>query len=110
MDWKPYCDAIVSFPDALRWVELLMKAKPDDVITQALAVELAVLGVGVDLARRTCERLEKYGVSEEHRAYIFNQVTLSGAMSIELMRRGNAKLWSDLIEPGDEEQKGVDHE
>ena len=110
MEWKPTCDAIVSFPDALRWVEPLIKAKPDDVITEALAVEPAVLGVAADLARRTCERLEKYGVSEEHRAYIFDQVTLAGAMSIELMRKGNAKLWNDFIQPTNEEQKGADHE
>jgi hypothetical protein len=105
MNWKPTSDAIVSFPDALRWVEPLIKAKPDDVITNALNVEPAVLGVAADLARRTCERLEKFGVSEDHRDYVFNQCTLAGAMAIELMRRGNAKLWQDMIEPEDDKQK-----
>jgi hypothetical protein len=99
MNWEPTCDAIVTFPDALRWVEPLLKAKPDDVIDHALDVEPAVLGVAADIARRTCERLEKYGVSEQHREYIFKQCTLAGAMAIELMRRGNAQLWQDLIEP-----------
>ena len=61
-----------------------------------------------------CERIaaaaapvmEKYGVSEEHRAYIFTQCTLAGAISIHLMRHGNAELWRDLIEP-DEDRKEV---
>jgi hypothetical protein len=110
MEQQPTCDAIVSFPDALRWIEPLIKAKPDDVIDQALAVEPAVLGVAADVARRTCERLEKYGVCEELCEYVYHQITLAGAMSIELMRKGNAKLWNDLVEPGEEEQKGVDHE
>jgi len=110
MEWEPTCDAIVSFPDALKWVGPLIKAKADDVITEALAVEPAVLGVAADLARRTCERLETLGISEELREYIFTQCTLAGAMSIELMRKGNAKLWNDLIEPTNEEQKGNDHE
>ena len=98
MKWQPTCDAIVTFPDALRWVEPLIKSKPDTVIEQALAVEPAVLGVAADVGRRTCARLEKYGVPEDIRDYIFTQVTLAGAMAIELMRKGNGKLWNDFVE------------
>ena len=98
MNWEPTCDAIVTFPDALRWVEPLIKSKPDDVITEALAVEPAVLGVAADVGRRTCERLEKLGVPEQIRDYVFTQVTLAGAMAIELMRKGNGKLWNDFVE------------
>ena len=79
-------------------------------IKHAVNVEPAVLGVAADLGRRTCERLEKHGVSEELRAYIFIQVTLAGAMAIELMRRGQALLWQDLIEPSEDGQKGSDDE
>ncbi len=104
MKWKTFCDQTVTFPDALVWVEPLIKAKPDDVIEQALDVEPAVLGVAADLARRTCERLEKYGVNEEHRDYIFRQCTLAGAISIHLMRHGRAELWRDFIEPDDDQQ------
>ena len=82
----------------------------DVVIDEALAVEPAVLGIAADLARRTCERLEKYGVCEELCEYVYHQITLAGAVSIELMRKGNAKLWNDLNEPDDEEDNGVDHE
>jgi hypothetical protein len=99
MNWKPTCDAIVTYPDALRWVEPLIKAKPDDVIDHAIDVEPAVLGVAANIAERTCERLEKYGINEQHRAYVFKQCTLAGAIAIELMRRGNAQLWQDMIEP-----------
>ncbi len=98
-------DAIVTFEDGLKWAEPLLKARPDDVITRALDVEPAVLGVAADLARRTCERLEKYGVSEQHRDYIFTQCTLAGAMAIELMRLGSAQLWNDIIEPSEDGPK-----
>ncbi len=98
-------DAIVTFADGLKWAEPLLKERPDDVITRALSVEPAVLGIAADLARRTCERLEKYGVSEEHRAYIFTRCTLGGAMAIELMRLGSAQLWNDLIEPSEDGPK-----
>ncbi len=104
MNWEPTSNAIVTFPDALRWVEPLLKAKPEDVIDHALNVEPAVLGIAADIARRTCDRLEKYGISEQHREYIFNQCTLAAAMAIELMRRGNAQLWHDMIEPHDEKE------
>jgi hypothetical protein len=108
MKWEPTCDAIVSFPDALRWVEPLIKAKPDDVIEQALAVEPAVLGVAADLGRRTIERLAKHGVPEDMQEFIFTRVTLAGAMAIELMRKGNAEMWRDLIEPDDEPKETTD--
>jgi len=110
MNWKTFCDQTVSFPDALRWVEPLLQAKKDDVIEQALAAEPAVLGVAADIARRTCDRLEKYGVSEQFRDYVFKQCTLAGAISIELMRRGNAELWKDFIEPENEKSEGATNE
>jgi hypothetical protein len=36
-------------------------------------------------------------------------VTLVGAMTIELMRKGNAKLWDDLISPDSDEPDGDTH-
>ncbi len=92
-------DAIVTFSDGLKWAEPLLKERPDDVITRALSVEPAVLGVAANVAKRTCERLEKYGIAEEHRDYIFTGCTLAGAIAIELMRQGSAQLWKDIIEP-----------
>jgi hypothetical protein len=35
---------------------------------------------------------------------------LVGAIVIELMRHGNAKLWSDMIEPSEDGSKEKDHE
>lgn len=110
MKWHTCCDQTVTFADALRWVEPLLKAKKDDVISDALDVEPAVLGVAADVARRTCERLEQYGVSEQHREYIFKQCTLAGAICIHLMRQGNAELWRDFVEPEGEELGGASDE
>ncbi len=103
-------DALVTFEDGLRWAEPLIKENPENVITRALAIEPAVLGVAADIARRTCERLETRGVSQGHSEYVFNQICLAGAIAIELMRHGNAKLWSDMIEPSDDGSKETNHE
>ncbi len=73
--------------------------------TRALAIEPAVLGVVADIARRTSERLETRGVSQANSAYVFNQICLAGAIAIELMKKGNAKLWNDLVEPSEDDSK-----
>jgi hypothetical protein len=99
MDWQPTCDAVVSFPQALEWVERMLKTLPDALIKEALDVEPAVLGVAADLARRTIERLAKHGVPDDMQNYIFIRVTLAGAIALLLMRQGNAELWKDFIEP-----------
>jgi hypothetical protein len=103
-------DAIVTFADALKWAEPLMKENPDHVIKRVLAIEPAVFGVAANIAKRTCERIEVRGVSEEQSAYVFNQMCLAGAIAIELMRHGNAKLWSDMIEPSEDGSKETNHE
>jgi len=108
MDWQPTCDAIVSFPDALKWVERMIKATPDNIIVEALDVEPAVLGA--DIGRRAIERLAKYGLPQEVQDFIFKRITLAGAMALLLMRQGNAQLWQDFIEPSDDDGKGIAHE
>ena len=99
-------DAIVTFADALKWAEPLMTENPDHVITRVLAIEPAVFGVAANIAKRTCERIEGRGVSEAQIAYIFNKMCLAGAIAIELMKKGNAKLWNDFIEPAEHSQEG----
>lgn len=98
-------DAIVSFSDGLKWAERLIRARPDDVIKEALDLEPAVLGVAADVGRRAVERLARYGLSDELQEFIVTRITLAGAMALLLMREGNAKLWSDLIEPEDENKE-----
>jgi hypothetical protein len=49
-------------------------------------------------------------VSQAQSEYVFNQICLAGAIAIELMRHGNAKLWSDMIEPSDDGSKETNHE
>ena len=103
-------DAIVTFADALKWAEPLMKENPDHVITRVLAIEPAVFGVAANIAKRTSERIEGRGAPEAQSAYVFNQICLAGAIAIELMRHGNAKLWSDMIEPSQDGPKENNHE
>jgi hypothetical protein len=104
-------DAIVTYEDALRWVEELYKQKPDDVIERALEVEPAVVAVAANLGKRTCARLEKAGVPPCLILFVDRQIALAGAMAVELMRKGSARLWSDLIEPEEPEKKeGDSHE
>jgi hypothetical protein len=98
-------DAIVTFNDALRWAGPLMAERPDDVITRVLAIEPAVLGVAANLAKRACQRLEREGLSERRAAYIFTEICRASAISIELLKLGNASLFNDLINDPDYEKK-----
>jgi hypothetical protein len=103
-------DALVTFADALKWAEPLMMENPDHVITRVLAIEPAVFGVAANLGKRTCERLETRGLSQAQNAYVFERICLAAAIAIELMRHGNAKLWSDMIEPSEDGSKETNHE
>lgn len=103
-------DAIVTFADALKWAEPLMGEKPDDVITRVLTIEPAVLGVAANLAKRACERLEREGMSEQRSAYIFTQICRASAISIELMKLGNASLFRDLLDDPDDKKKDENNE
>ena len=103
-------DALVTFADALKWAEPLMMEDPDHVITKVLAIEPAVFGVAANIAKRSCERLEARGMSEAQSTYVFNRTCLAAAIAIELMKKGNAKLWNDIIEPTDDGEKEANHE
>lgn len=103
-------DALVTFADALRWAEPLMQENPDHVIKRVLAIEPAVFGVAANMGKRACERLEARGLSQAQIAYVFDRICLAAAIAIELMRHGNAKLWSDMIEPSEDGPKESNHE
>ena len=103
-------DALVTFADALKWAEPLMQENPDHLIKRVLAIEPAVFGVAANVGKRTCERLEARGLSQAQSAYVFDRICLAVAIAIELMRHGNAKLWSDMIEPSSDGSKENDHE
>ncbi len=87
-----------------------MAQRPDDVITRVLAIEPAVLGVAANLAKRACERLEREGMSEQRSAYIFTQICRASAISIELMKLGNASLFRDLLDDPDDKKKDGNNE
>ena len=103
-------DALVTFADALKWAEPLMMENPDRVITRVLAIEPAVFGVAANIGKRACERLEASGLPRGQSAYVFDRICLAAAIAIELMRHGNAKLWSDMIEPSEDGSKENNHE
>jgi hypothetical protein len=100
-------DALVTFADALKWAEPLMQENPDHLIKRVLAIEPAVFGVAANVGKRTCERLEARGLSQAQSAYVFDRICLAASIAIELMRHGNAKLWSDMIEPSEDGPKGA---
>ena len=84
-------------------------------VAMAMGVEAEpfVLGLSMDVARRTADRLLKCGVPEWMANDIIDRIVLSSAYAIELMRRGHFKLWSDLIEPADvsdQPKQGDQHE
>ena len=109
MKQQVFSDAIVTYEDAIKWVEPMIMGDREKIIEDACALEPAVVGVAVDMGRRTRLRLEREGVSPELIHYVFRQVTLVGAMTIELMHKGNAKLWDYLISPDSDEPIGDTH-
>ena len=96
-------DANVTFANALKWAEPLMKENPDYVIRRVLAIEPAVFGVAANVAKRTGEWVERRGGSPALAEYVFTRVCLASAIAIELMKKGNAMLFEDLT--GDPEKK-----
>jgi hypothetical protein len=103
-------DATVNFSDALKWVERMIKAKPHDLIMEAFGIEPAVVAIAADVSRRALRRLEKYELPEEAQQIIDERIVLAGAMSLLLMRHGNAELWRDFIEPDTDNTKGATNE
>lgn len=103
-------DALVSFEDALKWAEPLMSENPDHVIRRVLAIEPAVFGVAANVGKRTCERLEARGLSQAQSAYVFDRICLATAIAIELMKKGNAGLFADLIDDPEKKDAEDKHE
>ena len=106
-------DAVVDADDAISWAAQLLRETPQKVIDRALEAEPFVLGLSMDVARRTADRLLKRGVPEWMANEIIDRIVLGSAYSIELMRRGHAKLWADVIEPtdvSDQPNQGDHHE
>jgi len=109
MNKRVATDATVSFENAKPWVEVLYREDPDVVIQRALEAEPAVMALAAHLAKRTAARLMRNGVAEHVAKFVCTQICYAGGLAIELMRRGNAELWRDMIEPDDNE-KGTTHE
>ena len=99
-------DAIVTFADALKWAEPLMKQSPDDVIKRALAIKPAVFGVAANIAKRTAQRIEAGKLQAGRGEYVFDRICLASAIVIELMKKGNALLFDDLIDDPERKEEG----
>jgi hypothetical protein len=110
MKRKVTSDAVVNFDNARPWVEALFREDPDDVIKRALAAEPAIMSVAAAVGKKTVEQLERNGASEQVLSFVLSQVCFAGAVSIELMRKGNSLLFDDLIVSDASSKKGADDE
>jgi hypothetical protein len=95
--------ALVSSDDAIEWVRQMAENDPDLMTMRMLKAEPAAFGVGATIAKRTREYLAKQGVSESLVNYVFSQICYAGAMTIEIMRLGSAKLLEEYIAERDGE-------
>jgi hypothetical protein len=95
--------AIVNSDDAITWVTQLAQEDPEELTMRLLQAEPTAFGIGANVAKRTCEHLKKQGVSEALIAFVFSQICYAGAMTIEIMRLGSAKLFEEYIEERDQE-------
>ena len=94
---------IVYSDDAIAWVTKLAQEDPEELTLRLLKAEPTAFGIGANVAKRTCQHLEKQGVSEALIAFVFSQICHAGAMTIEIMRLGSAKLFEEYIRERDEE-------
>ena len=99
-------DMIVHSDDAIGWVTKLAKEDPEELTLRLLKIEPTAFGIGANIAKRTCQHLEKHGVSEALIAFVFSQICYAGAMTIEIMRLGSAKLFEEYIAERKQEDKG----
>jgi hypothetical protein len=98
--------ALVNSDDAIEWVTQLAKEDPEELTLRLLKAEPTAFGIGAHVAKRTCAYLEKRGVSEALIAFVFSQICYAGAMTIEIMRLGSAKLFEDYIAEREQEDQG----
>ena len=56
--------------------------------------------------------LERFSllVSEQALSFVMSQICFAGAATVELMRKGNALLFEDLMGEADNAKEGADHE
>jgi hypothetical protein len=96
-------EALVNSDDAIGWAEQMAKEDPDELTMRLLKSEPAAFGLGANVAKRTCDYLTQKGVSESLIAFVFSQICYAGALSIEIMRLGSAKLFEQYIKERDQE-------
>ena len=107
MNEKVTTDATVSFRSATTWVETLYREDPNVVIDRAIEAEPYVMALAAHVAKRTEARLMRNGVAEHVAGFVHTQICCAGALSVELMKKGHALLFSDLIDPESDNRKGV---
>lgn len=98
-------DATVSNDDGIKWLEELLEEPTDVLVDRLVLVEPAVAGLALRMASRTRQTLLTQGVSVALAAYAEKQVLLTGVVCATLMRLGHRQLWSDLIQPGDDDEQ-----
>jgi hypothetical protein len=98
-------DATVSNADGIRWVEELLEERTDVLVDRLVILEPAVAGLALRMASRTRQTLLEKGATTAFAAYAEHQVVRSSVVCAQLMRLGHRQLWSDLIQPGDEDEQ-----
>ncbi len=92
-------DAVVDAEDAAEWTAELVKVKPDELITRLLRLEPFVLGVAIHTSSHLAAKLRKARVPEFIVNDIEDKIIITTAFAIELMHRGQRKLWAEIIDP-----------
>ena len=110
MNERVATDATVSFESATSWVETLYRENPNVVIDRATEAEPFVMALAAHVAKRTLARLMRDGVAEHVAQFVYTQICYAGALSVELLKKGNALLFSDLIDPESDNRKGITNE
>ena len=98
-------DATVSPAMGLAVLKELLRTDPLTMLAHLAEAEPVVVAIAARFAQRVRARLRRHGASEAITAEAADQVLLTACICAEMLRRGQARLWADLIEPEDGEER-----
>jgi hypothetical protein len=98
-------DATVSPAMGLAILKELTRTDPLMMVAQLAEAEPVVVAIAARFAQRVRARLHRHGASELIATQAADQILLAACICGEMLRRGHAKLWADLIEPEDGEER-----
>ena len=92
-------DATVTDADGLTWTQEMLREPPRQLLDRFESLEPTVLRLAARVACGMRETLIAEGTTSRLADYVHDKTLLTSVICAELIRRGHAHLWAELIEP-----------